>query len=114
MSHPLIDSHVENAVGITFSDWAESRQGEVMRPVEDYRHSTEDVLISGDAAVVRADIDWPATYFVDYLSLLHVDDEWKIVSKIWTQPSEAACAGANRPASLSSRQLHAAGNLSEM
>lgn len=78
-------------VGMTFSDWAESRRGKVMRPVEDYRHSIEDVLISGDAAVVRTDIDWPGTFFVDYLSLLRIDDEWKIVNKIWTQrPSPRA------------------------
>lgn len=77
---------VRNAfVGMTFSDWAESRRGKLMRPVEDYRHSIEDVLISGDAAVVRTDIDWPGTYFVDYLSLLRIDDDWKIVNKIWTQ-----------------------------
>lgn len=78
-------------VGMTFSDWAESRRDKVMRPVEDYRHSIEDVLISGDAAAVRVDIDWPGTYFVDYLSLLRIDDEWKIVNKIWTQhPSPRA------------------------
>lgn len=78
-------------VGMTLHDWAESRRGKRMRPVEDYRHSIEDVLISGNAAVVRTDIDWPGTYFVDYLSLLNIDDEWKIVNKIWTQrPSPRA------------------------
>lgn len=80
-------------VGMTFSDWAESRRGKVMRPMEDYRHSIEDVLISGDAAVVRTDIDWPGTYFVDYLSLLRIDDEWKIVNKIWTQLANPRALG---------------------
>lgn len=92
--HP--DTRFQGSVGggfvdMTFQDWAESRRGKRMRPVEDYRHSIEDVLISGDAAVVRTDIDWPDTYFVDYLSLLQIDGEWRIVNKIWTQrPSPRA------------------------
>lgn len=80
-------------VDMTFEDWAESRRGKRMRPVEEYRHSIEDVLISGDAAMVRTDVDWPDTYFVDYLSLLRIGGEWKIVNKIWTQsPSPRAMA----------------------
>ncbi|MFW6085319.1 MAG: alpha/beta fold hydrolase, partial [Gemmatimonadota bacterium] len=92
--HP--DTRFQGSVGdalvdMTFEDWAESRRGKRMRPVEEYRHSIEDVLIAGDAAVVRTDVDWPDTYFVDYLSLLRVGGEWKIVNKIWTQrPSPRA------------------------
>lgn len=90
------DARFEGSVGgtlveMSFEDWAESRRGKRMRPVEDYRHSIEGVLIAGDAAVVRTDIDWPDTYFVDYLSLLRIDGEWKIVNKTWTQwPSPRA------------------------
>lgn len=92
--HP--DTRFEGVVGealvtMSFEDWAESRRDKVMRPVEDYRHSIEDVLIADDAAVVRVDIDWPGTYFVDYLSLLRIDGEWTIVNKTWTQrPSPRA------------------------
>lgn len=86
-------------VDMTFREWAESRRGKEMRPVDDHRHSIEDVLISGDAAVVRTDIDWPDTYFVDYLSLLRIGGEWTIVNKIWTErPSPRAMEGVeDRP-----------------
>jgi len=47
----------------------------------------------GTAAMVKVDLTWPDVHYVDYLSLLEIDGEWKIVNKIWHQePPEAAVA----------------------
>ena len=41
----------------------------------------ESVDIAGNAGVAKIILDYPTTRFVDYMSLLKVDGEWKIVNK---------------------------------
>jgi hypothetical protein len=41
----------------------------------------ESVKITGNAGVGIIVLDYPATKFVDYMSLLKVDGEWKIINK---------------------------------
>jgi hypothetical protein len=43
-----------------------------------------DVDITGDAASVKVEEDYPGSVYVDYLSLLKFNGEWKIVNKIYT------------------------------
>ncbi len=42
------------------------------------------VDITGNAASVKVEEDYPAEIYVDYISLLKIKDEWKIVNKIYT------------------------------
>jgi ketosteroid isomerase-like protein len=42
-----------------------------------------DIKMMGNAAVVTTVLDWPAVRYVDYLSLVKIGDEWKIMSKTW-------------------------------
>ena len=42
------------------------------------------VDMTGDAASVKVEEDYPGSVYVDYLSLLKFDGEWKIVNKIYT------------------------------
>lgn len=37
--------------------------------------------ISGNAAVVRITLDYPKVIFTDYMSMLKIDGQWKIVNK---------------------------------
>jgi hypothetical protein len=37
--------------------------------------------ITGDAAIAKIELDYPAALFVDYMSLLKVDGTWRIVNK---------------------------------
>src|SRR5262249_34028816 len=46
------------------------------------------VDITHDAAVVKVDLDYPGRHLVDYLSLLKIDGRWKIVNKIFTNPTQ--------------------------
>ncbi|PRX54625.1 nuclear transport factor 2 family protein [Flagellimonas meridianipacifica] len=48
----------------------------------------EHINISGNAANARLRIDYPNFYFVDYMNLLKIDGEWKIVNKIFHRQSK--------------------------
>lgn len=37
--------------------------------------------ITGNAAVVKVELDYPNVHFTDYMSMLKIDGEWKIVNK---------------------------------
>lgn len=37
--------------------------------------------ISGSAAVAKVELDYPAARYIDYMSLVKVGDEWKIINK---------------------------------
>lgn len=45
----------------------------------------ESVSISGDAASVKLVLDYPQVRFTDYMSMLKIDGEWKIVNKTFSQ-----------------------------
>ena len=47
------------------------------------------VDIAGDAAFAKLEIEYPTFTFVDYMHLLKVDGEWKIVSKIFYRQPKA-------------------------
>ncbi len=49
----------------------------------------ESLEISGNAAVGKIVLDYPTVKFVDYMSLLKIDGEWKIVNKtFYAEPKE--------------------------
>ena len=48
------------------------------------------VEASGNAAVAKIVLDYPTAHIIDYMSLLKINGEWKIVNKIFhTQPKAA-------------------------
>lgn len=53
------------------------------------KRTIESLDISGNAAVAKIILDYPAVKFVDYMSLLKIDGEWKIVNKsFYAEPKE--------------------------
>ena len=50
----------------------------------------ESVDIAGNAGVAKIILDYPTTRFVDYMSLLKVDGEWKIVNKTFYAEPKAS------------------------
>lgn len=40
--------------------------------------------VIGDQAVAKLDVPLPAAHFIDYLSLLREEGEWRIVNKLFT------------------------------
>ncbi|HKR59608.1 MAG TPA: nuclear transport factor 2 family protein [Pyrinomonadaceae bacterium] len=45
------------------------------------KRSIESVDVSGNAAIAKIVLDYPQTKFTDYMSLLKIDGEWRIVNK---------------------------------
>jgi hypothetical protein len=45
------------------------------------KRSIESVDITGNAAVAKVVLDYPQVKFTDYMSLLKIDGEWRIVNK---------------------------------
>ena len=53
----------------------------------------ESVDLAGNAAIAKIVLDYPTTRFVDYMSLLKIDGEWKIVNKtFFAEPKNAKAA----------------------
>lgn len=71
------------AMIIPFERWAASWEGRDPRDVAKYENTIVSADIAGTAASVKTDLVWPDVHYVDYLSLLKLDGEWKIVNKIW-------------------------------
>ena len=50
----------------------------------------QSIDVTGNAAVVKVVLDYPQTRFTDYMSMLKINGEWKIVNKtFYAQPKTA-------------------------
>jgi len=54
-------------------------------PAQDRKTRISYINIAGNAANARLEIEYADFMFVDYMSLLKVEGEWKIVSKVFTR-----------------------------
>ncbi|MEM1056609.1 MAG: nuclear transport factor 2 family protein [Bacteroidota bacterium] len=43
------------------------------------------VDISGDVAVAKIELDYPRVFITDYMTLIRIGDEWKIINKAFTR-----------------------------
>jgi hypothetical protein len=75
---------------IPFERWSSGMTNAIQNP-EQYTNKILSIDIAGDAAMAKTELDWPRVKYVDYLSLLKINGEWRIVNKIWHQePSTRA------------------------
>ncbi|MEM6335616.1 MAG: nuclear transport factor 2 family protein [Bacteroidota bacterium] len=51
----------------------------------DRRRRIMSLDITGDVAVAKIELDYPRAYLIDYMSLIRVDGEWKIINKSYTR-----------------------------
>lgn len=55
------------------------------------KRSIESIDVAGNAAVAKIILDYPTTRFVDYMTLLKINGEWKIVNKsFYAEPKKTA------------------------
>ncbi|MTB51755.1 nuclear transport factor 2 family protein [Lewinella sp. W8] len=59
------------------------RKGMKPGPPSKRQTRVSSIEINGNAASARLEIDYPTFRFIDYMNLLKIDGEWKIVSKIF-------------------------------
>ncbi len=57
-------------------------------PKQNRKTKIADIHISGHAATARLEIDYPTFRFIDYMNLIRIDGEWKVVSKIFYRQSK--------------------------
>lgn len=57
-------------------------------PKQNRTYIVEQINIAGNAANARLRIDYSNFYFIDYMNLLKIDGEWKIVGKIFHRQSK--------------------------
>lgn len=65
----------------SFADYIAGMSGKPAADESKRRRSIESIDVAGNAAAARIVLDYPTVTFIDYLTLLKIDGEWKIVNK---------------------------------
>lgn len=68
-------------LNLSVEEFAARFNGKAADDEDKRKRSFEIIEISGNAAIARINLDYPAVKFTDYMSLLKIDGEWKIVNK---------------------------------
>lgn len=68
---------------ITAEEFASRFNGKPAPDEAQRKRRIESVEITGNAGVGKIVLDYPAVTFTDYMSLLKIGDEWKIVNKVF-------------------------------
>ena len=79
----LISIREGNFMARSFADYISGFSGKPAPDEANRKRSIEAIDVSGNAAVAKIILDYPTTRFVDYMSLLKINGEWKIVTKIF-------------------------------
>lgn len=66
---------------LSVEDFAGFFKGKTADDEAGRKRRIESLEISGNAAIAKITLDYPTVKFTDYMSLLKIDDEWKIVNK---------------------------------
>lgn len=74
-----------------FQEWVVYTRGDAPDPAGRV-NTIVSIDITGRAAVVKTDLNWPSAHYTDYLSLVKIDGAWKIVNKIWHREKPSAQA----------------------
>jgi hypothetical protein len=65
----------------TLDEYVSRASGKPAPDEADRKRSIASIDISGNAAIVKVLLDYPSVRFTDYMSMLKVDGQWKIVNK---------------------------------
>ena len=68
---------------LTAEEFASRFNGKPAADEAQRKRRIESVEITGNAGVGKIVLDYPTVTFTDYMSLLKVGDEWKIVNKVF-------------------------------
>lgn len=74
----------------SFADYIAGMPGKPAADEAKRKRWIESVEVVGNAAFAKIILDYPSVKFTDYMSLLKIDGEWKIVNKtFYAQPKPA-------------------------
>jgi len=68
---------------VEFKDYIGRMPGTPAKDEAERKRYIESIDITGSAATAKIVLDYPGARLVDYMSLLKIDGEWKIVNKIF-------------------------------
>lgn len=74
---------------LTSEEFAARAAGKPAADEAQRKRTIESVDITGNAAVAKIVLDYPQVKFTDYMSLLKIDGEWKIVNKTFHAETKA-------------------------
>jgi hypothetical protein len=67
----------------TAADYIKGASGKAAADEAQRKRTIESISITGNAAVAKVVLDYPTVKFTDYMSMLKVGTEWKIVNKTY-------------------------------
>lgn len=74
---------------LSVEEFAGRFNGKAADDEEKRTRKIESVDVSGNAAIAKIVLDYPTVKFTDYMSLLKIDGEWKIVNKsFYAEPKQ--------------------------
>ncbi len=74
----------------SFAEFIAGFNGKPAADEANRKRAIESIDIAGNAAIARIVLDYPTIKFVDYMSLLKINGEWKIVNKsFYAEPKKA-------------------------
>lgn len=77
----------------SFADYIAGSTGKPAADEDKRKRWIESIDVVGNAATAKIILDYPTARLTDYMSLLKIDGEWKIVNKIFTaEPKQAPAA----------------------
>lgn len=79
----LIGYRGENLTITDFATWAEGTSKGDKRNPSDYKNEIISIRVQGNTASVETELFWPGIYYYDFLTLILVEGNWKIVHKSW-------------------------------
>lgn len=69
----------------SYEDWASGTAKGVKRDISKFKNQLIAIRVEGNTAVAETELCWPGIYYYDFLTLIKVDQTWKIVHKSWTE-----------------------------
>lgn len=66
-----------------FEEWALGITKGEKRNTSDFRNNLLEIEVKGYTALAKTELFWPGIYYFDFLTLIKIDGNWKIVHKTW-------------------------------
>lgn len=80
----LIGYRGDNFTVTHYEEWASGTSaGTQKRDPKDFTNNLLGIEIKGYTALAKTELFWPGIYYYDYLTLIRIDGQWKIVHKTW-------------------------------
>lgn len=80
----------------SFNDYIAGFTGKPAADEASRKRSIELIDVTGNAATAKIVLDYPSARFVDYMSLLKINGEWKIVNKIFYAEPKAKASDVKK------------------